>query len=198
MEKSVKEHRLKTEDNGTCVIQWRPPHGGNGFEDREDETAPHTCCIVLSHDEVQDVGMTVDVVFGTEYVQSLERQTSYIPPPWCPTPPEEARDSHFHHAALALRSQNGIAIPDQLYGFPHHLHPVLEQLQPLSPLSHRHAGRAQGQPDRKSRSQDQHRDHYRSSLQSHRQRKRRKADVNAQGFAGFGLRETVLALIFGH
>ncbi|KAL1850149.1 hypothetical protein Daus18300_013017 [Diaporthe australafricana] len=87
--KTVKDNRLEPDDDGTVVIQWKSSvfAGGDDSVDCHDETARNTCCIVLGPDDVAQVGMTVDIVFGTRCVADLDEQRMNIPPPRCPTPP---------------------------------------------------------------------------------------------------------------
>lgn len=87
-EETVKVNELEREDDGTVIIQWR--YAGrvpDDSEDRDNQRARHTCCVVLSADDVKKVGMTVDVVFGTNFVADLDEQRSLVPPPQCPSPP---------------------------------------------------------------------------------------------------------------
>lgn len=87
-EKTIKNNNLEPEDDGTIIIQWK--YSGrvpDGFEDRDDQSARHTLCVVLSANEVKEVEMIVDVVFGISCAADLDQQRSHIPPPPCPTPP---------------------------------------------------------------------------------------------------------------
>lgn len=87
--KTVKTNGLEPDDDGTVIIQWKSSvfAGGDDSVDCHDETARNTCCIVLGPDDVEQVGMTVDIVFGTRCVADLDEQRMNIPPPRCPTPP---------------------------------------------------------------------------------------------------------------
>lgn len=79
------------------------------FEDRDDQKARHTLCVVLSADEVKEVGMIVDVVFGTSCFADLDQQRSHMPPPPpCPTPPR-ASSSELDHLDGPTRSSFGDA-----------------------------------------------------------------------------------------
>lgn len=88
-EETAKNNDLEPEDDGTIIIQWKySGRGPDGFEERDNQRARHTLCVVLSADEVKEVGMIVDVVFGTSCAANLDQQRSYLPPPPpCPTPP---------------------------------------------------------------------------------------------------------------
>lgn len=84
---TVKDNSLEPEVDGTVIIQWRyPADAPDGFEDRHDQRARRTLCVVLSADEVTETGMLVDIVFGTSCVADIDQQRSHIPPP-CPTSP---------------------------------------------------------------------------------------------------------------
>ncbi|KAH8776509.1 hypothetical protein F5883DRAFT_518398 [Diaporthe sp. PMI_573] len=87
-EETVKFHKLESEDDGTVCIQWRyAGRAADEFEDPNDQRVHFTSCVVLSADDVKEVVMTVDVVFGTSCFADLDQQRSHIPPPRCPTPP---------------------------------------------------------------------------------------------------------------
>ncbi|KAK2607901.1 hypothetical protein N8I77_006544 [Diaporthe amygdali] len=112
--KTVKNNGLEPEDDGTVVIQWKSSIASGGDPDEYvDETARNTRCIVLGPDDVKEVGMTVDIVFGTCCVADLDEQRSHIPPPRCPTPPE-APPSDINQPDASMASSSDEAEAQQM------------------------------------------------------------------------------------
>lgn len=88
-EETVRVNKFEPEDDGTVIIRWRyATRADDDLDDPNDERVRSTCCVVLNADDAKEVGMTVEVVFGTSCVADLDQQREHIPPPRCPTPPD--------------------------------------------------------------------------------------------------------------